>query len=86
MCKFTQELLIRYTSEQLDRLQEFYRLYSAQLHMAWFVNPESDYGQKLHGFLLKKGIGGGAFGNVYEAYNDKNEKFAIKILLPEVNC
>lgn len=72
------------TSEQLDRLQEFYRLYSAQLHMAWFVNPESDYGQKLHGFLLKKGIGGGAFGNVYEAYNDKNEKFAIKILLPEV--
>lgn len=72
------------TSEQLDKLQEFYKLYSAQLHMAWFVNPESDYGQKLHGFLLKKAIGGGAFGNVYEAYNEKNEKFAIKILLPEV--
>lgn len=72
------------TSEQLDKLQEFYKTYSAQLHMAWFVNPESDYGQKLHGFLLKKAIGGGSFGNVYEAYNEKNEKFAIKILLPEV--
>lgn len=72
------------TSEQLEKLQEFYKSYSAQLHMAWFVNPESDYGQKLHGFLLKKAIGGGAFGNVYEAYNERNEKFAIKILLPEV--
>lgn len=72
------------TNEQINKLHEFYKTYSAQLHVAWFVNPESPDGQKLHGYILKKAIGRGAFGNVYEAYNEKGEKFAIKILLPEV--
>lgn len=72
------------TKEQLNQLQEFYKKYSAQLYVAWFVDPGTDTGRKLHGYDLKKSVGRGAFGNVYEAYNDKNEKFAIKILLPEV--
>lgn len=72
------------TSEQLDKLQDFYKTYSAQLHIAWFVDPRTANGNKLHGFRLEKAIGRGAFGNVYEAYNDKNEKYAVKILLPEV--
>lgn len=72
------------TNDQIEKLQEFYKKYSAQLHIAWFIDPRTDAGKKLHGFSLEKAIGRGAFGNVYEAYNEKGEKFAIKILLPEV--
>lgn len=72
------------TNDQMEKLQEFYKKYSAQLHIAWYIDPRNDVGHKLHGFSLEKAIGRGAFGNVYEAYNDKKEKFAIKILLPEV--
>ena len=59
-------------------------MYSAQLHIAWYIDPGTAEGKKLHGFSLERAIGRGAFGNVYEAYNEKGEKFAIKILLPEV--
>lgn len=72
------------TSKQINQLQEFYRKYSAQLHIAWFINPQSAEGQELHGYTLKQSVGRGAFGNVYEAYSKENEKYAIKILLPEV--
>ncbi len=72
------------TNDQIEKLQEFYRLYSAQLHIAWYIDPGTAEGKKLHGFSLERAIGRGAFGNVYEAYNEKGEKFAIKILLPEV--
>lgn len=72
------------TREQIDQLQEFYHKYSAQLHTAWFIDPQSKDGRELHGYTLKQSVGRGAFGNVYEAYNNKNEKYAIKILLPEV--
>ena len=72
------------TNDQIEKLQEFYKEYSAQLYIAWFIDPRNGVGHKLHGFSLEKTIGRGAFGNVYEAYNDKGEKFAIKILLPEV--
>lgn len=72
------------TNDQIEKLQEFYKLYSAQLHIAWYVDPGTVEGKKLHGFSLERAIGRGAFGNVYEAYNEKGEKFAVKILLPEV--
>lgn len=72
------------TDEQIDYLQQFYKKYSPQLHIAWFVDPESENGNQVHGYKLKNAVGRGAFGNVYEVYNDKNEKFALKILLPEV--
>lgn len=72
------------TKEQLDMLQKFYKEYSDQLYMAWFVNPDSKRGRKLHGYTLQRSVVRGAFGNVYEAYDDKGEKFAVKILLPEV--
>ena len=72
------------TNDQIKKLQEFYKTYSAQLHLAWYIDPGNELGYKLHGFSLEKAIGRGAFGNVYEAYNEKREKFAIKILLPEV--
>lgn len=78
------------TNEQIKKLQEFYKTYSLQLYAAWYVKVDSDEdqrldgGQKLYGYLLKKPVGKGAFGNVYEAYNDAGERFAVKILLPEV--
>lgn len=72
------------TNEQIKKLQEFYKTYSLQLYAAWYVKVNSSDGQKLHGYLLKRPVGKGAFGNVYEAYNDAGERFAVKILLPEV--
>lgn len=72
------------TKDQINRLQEFYHKYSAQLHTAWFIDPQSVEGQELHGYTLKQSVGRGAFGNVYEAYSKEGVKYAIKILLPEV--
>lgn len=72
------------TEEQMEKLQQFYKEFSEQLYLAWFVNPNSERGRKLHGYTLKNSVGRGAFGNVYEAYDDNGNKFAIKILLPEV--
>ena len=72
------------TKEQLDMLQKFYKEYSDQLYMAWFVNPDSKRGRKLHGYTLQRSVVRVAFGNVYEAYDDNGEKFAVQIILPEV--
>ncbi len=72
------------TNEQIKKLQEFYKTYSLQLYAAWYVKVDSNDGQRLHGYLLKRPVGKGAFGNVYEAFNDAGERFAVKILLPEV--
>lgn len=72
------------TNEQIKKLQEFYKTYSLQLYAAWYVKVDSNDGQSLHGYLLKRPVGKGAFGNVYEAYNGAGERFAVKILLPEV--
>lgn len=72
------------TNEQIKKLQEFYKTYSLQLYAAWYVKVDSNDGQKLHGYLLKRPVGKGAFGNVYEAYNETGERFAVKVLLPEV--
>lgn len=72
------------TNDQMKELQEFYKTYSLQLYAAWYVKVDSKDGQRLHGYLLKKPVGKGAFGNVYEAFNDAGDRFAVKILLPEV--
>ncbi len=72
------------TNAQIKQLQEFYKTYSFQLYNAWYVKVDPSDGQRLHGYLLKKPVGKGAFGNVYEAYDDAGERFAVKILLPEV--
>ena len=68
------------TDEQMVELQKFYQKYSAQLYAAWFVYPGSDVGGVLHGYHLASTIGRGAFGNVYEAYNDKPELFTEQYL------
>lgn len=72
------------TKEQIQKLQLFYQKFSAQMHIAWFVNPQSEYGNNLYGYKIKAAVGRGAFGNVFEAYDERGNKFALKILLPEV--
>ncbi len=72
------------SQSQIDRLQNFYNNYSAQLHIAWYVDPRSDQGNHVHNYTIVKSIGRGAFGNVYEAYDKDENKLALKILLPEV--
>jgi serine/threonine protein kinase len=69
---------------QMTELQNFYNKYVPQLHIAWFVDSRSDEGNKIHGYRIKRNIGRGAFGNVFEAYDINEQKYAIKILLPEV--
>ena len=69
---------------QLKKLQEFYRKYVAQMHIAWLVNENADVGKNVYGYIIKSRIGRGAFGNVYEAYDKDEKKYALKILLPEV--
>lgn len=72
------------TFEQIQELQEFYRKYVAQMHIAWLVNEHAEIGKNVYGFYIKSRIGRGAFGNVYEAYDEEGKKYALKILLPEV--
>ena len=72
------------TAEQQQALQEFYTNYTVQLYNAWMIDPKTEETNKLHGYTIKQRIGRGAFGNVYEAYDAENNKYAIKVLLPEV--
>ena len=70
--------------EQIQRLQGFYEKYAAQMHIAWFINYKSEVGNKIYGYDIKGSVGRGAFGNVYEVYDKDGNKYALKILLPEV--
>lgn len=72
------------TEEQICKLQDFYQKYAYQMHIAWFVNPNSSMGSQVYGYTLKTSVGRGAFGNVYEVYDEQGNKYALKILLPEV--
>lgn len=72
------------SDEQIQKLQEFYRKYSGQMYIAWFVSENSENGNDVYGYKVKCRIGRGAFGNVFEAYDENGEKYALKILLPEV--
>lgn len=72
------------TPGQILKLQEFYRNYVAQMYIAWLVNENADIGKNVYGYNIKSRIGRGAFGNVYEAYDEDGKKYALKILLPEV--
>ena len=72
------------TETQIKELQEFYKRYSFQMHIAWFVDQNSEEGNSVYGYHLVNTIGRGAFGNVYEAFDDEKNRYALKILLPEV--
>jgi serine/threonine protein kinase len=72
------------SNSQISQLQDFYVKYGPQLHIAWYVDPKSTEGNVVHGYKIVKNIGRGAFGNVYEAYDNSDNKYAIKLLLPEV--
>ncbi len=62
----------------------FYEKYAAQMHIARFINYKSEVGNKIYGYDIKGSVGRGAFGNVYEVYDKDGNKYALKILLPEV--
>jgi hypothetical protein len=74
----------------MEILRDFYNKYSEQLHIAWHINPnnENREANKLFDYTLEKrniaDIKKGSFGRVYEAKNDAGNRFAIKVLSPEV--
>lgn len=69
---------------QMAELEHFYSTYVTQLHRAWLVDPRSESTNKIYGYTISRVIGSGAFGTVYEAEDDDKNRFALKVLLPEV--
>lgn len=72
------------TKDQIDNLEKFYNTHIIQLHRAWLVDPRSDDTAYIYGYKVTRFIGNGAFGSVYEAENDHGQRFALKVLLPDV--
>lgn len=72
------------TDEQMQTLERFYNTYITQLHRAWLVDPRSENTNTVYGYKAIRLIGSGAFGTVYEAEDDKKNRYALKVLLPEV--
>lgn len=72
------------TREQTEKLEAFYSTYIPQIHRAWLVDPRNPASNMVYGYKVTGFIGTGAFGSVYEAENDKGDRFALKVLLSEV--
>ncbi len=72
------------TEDQLKKLEIFYNTYIVQLHRAWLVDPRSPDTNSVYHYTANRFIGNGAFGSVYEAENEKGERYALKVLLPDV--
>jgi serine/threonine protein kinase len=71
-------------SDDIDKLEKFYREHLKAIHMAWLVQPDSDC-NIVHGYKVVNFKGRGAFGQVYEVEQiDNHERAALKVLLPEV--
>ena len=56
------------TMEDIEALEEFYKNNIRAIHMAWLVEPNSEY-DVLHGYKILSMRGRGAFGQVFEAQN-----------------
>jgi hypothetical protein len=70
--------------EDIEALEKFYKDNIKTIHMAWLVEPNSEY-DVLHGYKILSMRGRGAFGQVFEAQNLKSgERAAVKLLLPEI--
>ena len=72
------------TEEQLSQLESFYNTYIVQLHRAWLVDPRSNDTNTVYHYRAIRYIGNGAFGSVYEAEDLDGQRYAIKVLLPDV--
>ena len=72
------------TEKQLKQLESFYNTYIVQLHRAWLVDPRSNDTNTVYNYKAIRFIGNGAFGSVYEAENAEGQRFALKVLLPDV--
>lgn len=72
------------TEEQLHQLESFYNTYIVQLHRAWLVDPRSPDTNTVYHYKAIRFIGNGAFGSVYEAEDVDGQRYALKVLLPDV--
>lgn len=72
------------TTQQLEKLKHFYDTYVTQLHRAWLVDERSENTNTVYGYRVLRQIGNGAFGTVYEAEDKDGNRYALKVLLPEV--
>lgn len=72
------------TEEQIRQLERFYNTYIVQLHRAWLVDPRSENTNTVYHYKTVRYIGNGAFGSVFEAEDDEGNRFALKVLLPDV--
>lgn len=72
------------TEEQIRALEDFYNTYVIQLHRAWLVDPRRPSTKSVYQYTAQGYVGKGAFGTVYEVTDENGERFALKVLLPEV--
>lgn len=72
------------TLQQLETLKHFYDTYVTQLHRAWLVDERSENTNTVYKYRVLRQIGSGAFGTVYEAEDKDGNRYALKVLLPEV--
>jgi hypothetical protein len=74
------------TSDDIEKINNFYKQYSKQLHQAWYYRPDDTEleANMIYDYKLIRKVGSGSFGGVYEAEYKNGERCAIKLLLNEV--
>ena len=72
------------TEDQIKKLEAFYNTYIVQLHRAWLVDPRSKDTNHVYSYKANRFIGNGAFGSVFEAEDLNGNRYALKVLLPDV--
>lgn len=72
------------TQEEVTKLEQFYNTHIVQLHRAWLVDPRSDSTNMVYGYKVIDSLGSGAFGSVFSAEDASGDRYALKILLPDV--
>jgi serine/threonine protein kinase len=76
-------ILKEHSEDAHKKYQDFLKEYDRAVYHSWYTTTEEP-DNRLFGYTLKRKIKRGAFGCVYEAYTEKGEKVAIKILREDV--
>lgn len=73
------KLLVPGNADSYRKYEDFCREYDAAIHRAWYAVPETNR-NTLFGYTLKREIGRGAFGTVFETEAPDGTTVALKLL------
>lgn len=68
------------TDKQVQELSDFYKKYQYQIVLAWHIDSK----KKIYNYNIIDTVERGSFGSVYAVEDEKNNRYALKVLLENV--